>query len=369
MGRETTIEWTDHTWNPWRGCQHATLSDGTPHPGCLNCYAETWSRRNPKVLGEWGPDGSRIAAAPQTFNAPLAWNRAAEKAGERRRVFVDSLSDFFEDWPGEVRHHEGRRLLTASNLREHSVRVTNPLTEGSGIYAPERNGPMLDDERPTTLDDLRAAAFRVIDACPWLDFLILTKRPGNIRRFWPHRDKYGPDHEGLAPRFCWDRRNVWLLYSASDQASFDAGVPELLKCRDLSPVLGVSAEPLIGPIDARTLIGPHCSCYSCPPQPCDEYLRTGRCPRTPSRLNWVIVGGESGGGSRPFDLQWARSLIAQCKAAGVPCFLKQIGRRPVDGKYSPPSPLISLSDAKGGDPAEWPNDLPRVRQFPEVAHV
>ena len=65
---------------------------------------------------------------------------------------------------------------------------------------------------------------------------------------------------------------------------------------------------------------------------------------------WVICGGESGPGARPFDLAWARDVIAQCRAAGVPVFVKQLGTK------------LFLNHPKGGDPAEWPEDL-RVREF------
>jgi protein gp37 len=80
-------------------------------------------------------------------------------------------------------------------------------------------------------------------------------------------------------------------------------------------------------------------------------------------LDWIIVGGESGPGARPFDIQWARNTIAQCEAAGVACFVKQVGSRPVEHgerwRYEP-----KISDRKGGDIEEWPADL-RVREFPK----
>jgi hypothetical protein len=83
----------------------------------------------------------------------------------------------------------------------------------------------------------------------------------------------------------------------------------------------------------------------------------------------VIVGGESGPGARPFDLAWARSIVQQCKAAGAPCFVKQLGSNPECGSCLHHSvcwcgdALKHVRDKKGGDPAEWPADL-RVRQFP-----
>lgn len=60
---ETKIEWAHWTFNPWRGCTHATLADGSAHPGCEHCYAEAMSKRNPGTLGEWGEGGTRVVAA------------------------------------------------------------------------------------------------------------------------------------------------------------------------------------------------------------------------------------------------------------------------------------------------------------------
>lgn len=91
------------------------------------------------------------------------------------------------------------------------------------------------------------------------------------------------------------------------------------------------------------------------------------------RINWIIVGGESGPNARPFDVAWTRSTIEQCRAAGVACFVKQMGAHPWDGPGSlwgadptMRSGAIRLSDRAGADPSEWPEDL-RVQEFPEVA--
>lgn len=66
-------------------------------------------------------------------------------------------------------------------------------------------------------------------------------------------------------------------------------------------------------------------------------------------------------------IEWVRSVVRQCDAAGVPCFVKQLGSQPVTqtADMHGPNPL-PLRDRKGGDPAEWPQDL-RVREFPEAA--
>jgi hypothetical protein len=92
------------------------------------------------------------------------------------------------------------------------------------------------------------------------------------------------------------------------------------------------------------------------------------------RLDWVIVGGESGKGARPFDVAWARSIVQQCQATGVPVFVKQLGANAHDedgamhGRYIAGGikhDFPKLRDRKGGDMAEWPADL-RVREFPRA---
>src|SRR5690606_19115021 len=81
------------------------------------------------------------------------------------------------------------------------------------------------------------------------------------------------------------------------------------------------------------------------------------------RLDWVIVGGESGPGARPFVLGWGKDIVRQCKAAGVAVFVKQVGSNPTNREGQP---CPHIKDRKGGSPEEWPEDL-RVREFPEVA--
>jgi len=76
-------------------------------------------------------------------------------------------------------------------------------------------------------------------------------------------------------------------------------------------------------------------------------------------IDWAVVGGESGPGARPFNVEWARSIIAQCRTAAIPCFVKQLGAFPIDKFGLHPK----LRDRKGGDPTEWSEDL-RVREYP-----
>lgn len=278
MGEQTAIAWTDHTFNPWWGCTRIS-------PGCENCYAETWDRR----WGEshWGAQAPRRFFDGAHWDEPRKWNRAAEAAGRRARVFCASMADVFED----------RRDLDAQ----------------------------------------RARLWDLIHETPSLDWQLLTKRPENMVR--------------LAPP-SWAQRwpaNVWAGTTVEDQRRAEERVPRLLEVP--AEVLFLSCEPLLEAVDLRIALGGNV-----------RWDSTGREVSRDS-IGWVIGGGESGPGARPFELEWGLSLLQQCSAAAVPAFLKQVGSNPVH-RGSP-----WRCTGKGGDPAEWPSDL-RVRQFParKAAH-
>ena len=361
MAETTKIEWTHHTFNPWRSCEHARLPDGSEHPGCANCYAEAMSRRNPKVLGVWGPQGTRVVAAESQWKAVERWNREAGEAGERHRVFCASLADVFEDWTGPMVDAQRRVLHKAADW---SVKGQEWIpVQGVSLGRSQ-----------ITMSDVRARLFRLIDSCPNLDFLLVTKRPENVRRMWPTEDdgaggRLANAIFGRSGRLVKHRQNVWLLTSVSDQQTADAMIPPLLQCRDLVPVLGISAEPLIGPIHVEPWLTRE---Y----EPTEDYAAF-------RGLDWVIVGGESGSGARPCRVDWIRSIVDQCRRAEVPVFVKQLGAnaygvitdqphafnhgfdRLPHGTMPENESRLIVSDPKGGDQAEWPDDL-RVRQFPEV---
>ena len=130
MGEFSKIEWTDHTWNPWIGCQHVS-------PGCDHCYAETQNRFRKWNGGEWGPHAPRKRTAEANWRKPLQWNKAAQTEGVRDKVFCASLADWLD------------------NKAQRSWRV-----------------------------DLAA----LIHATPNLDWLLLTKRIENYERLAPWSD-------------------------------------------------------------------------------------------------------------------------------------------------------------------------------------
>lgn len=197
MGENSNIEWTDHTFNPWRGC--TKVSDG-----CKNCYAMTLSNRFDGKHGIWGPKGTRVIAAESAWKNPLKWDREAAKLGERHRVFCASMADVFE----------GPETMPEKAWTDVSV-------------ARERLGEL-------------------IDQTPNLDWLILTKRPENVL-------KYGP----LGMRWTQDPMppNVWIGTSCEDQKTADERIPHLLKCP--AAVRFLSCEPLLGSVDLSTWLGPY----------------------------------------------------------------------------------------------------------------
>lgn len=324
MSTNSKIQWTTHTFNPWRGC--TKVSDG-----CKNCYAEKMSGRNPKSLGVWGQNGTRAIAAESYWKMPFAWDKAAAAADERHRVFCASLADVFE---------------------------------GQGT---------MPDNAIEPVEKARSRLFGIIDRTPNLDWLLVTKRPENIPHFWP-----GWIEDFGSGRAASHRKNVWLLTSVENQETANVRIPFLKKCRDLVPVLGLSIEPLLGPVDLKFFL-------KHPAMP-DFIVRPGSVPVEyipVVGIDWVIVGGESGGGARAFDVQWARSIIGQCKATRVPCFVKQLGAKPYfldrNSPMGSPDPgdnettvypvvELKIKDPKGGDPQEWPEDL-RVRQLPQSRDI
>lgn len=312
---EAKIQWCDYSMNPWIGCQKVA-------PGCKHCYAESfWDR--------FGVKGFRRRTSDSTWKHVKQWNRDAAKNGHRPRVFCASLADVFEDYQGEIRDHRGNRLYVEPHM-------------------------------PMTMADVRRDLFALIDETPDLDWLLLTKRPENIRDLWPKKntsqtDEWCNKHLDNAGRNRWFYRdNVWIGTSVSEQHTADRNIPELLKCRDLAPVLFVSYEPALGPVDFSVYLKSHRLGEDA------NHAETGA-------IAWLIIGGESGADARPFNLQWGADTLKQCREAGVPAFFKQAG----SNVYHQASDMsnaypVHLKDKKGGDLSELPNYL-HVRQWPEVS--
>ena len=200
-----------------------------------------------------------------------------------------------------VRHHGVGHILGSDG---------RPLFHENFGYSAEPDGVATDCWNPVTIADVRRDFFALIDRCDNLDFLLLTKRPENVRSMWRGCEDDVVQRNLMRNRRRYHRENCWLLYSASDQQSLEAGLPHLLACRDLVPVLGLSLEPLIGPVNLQVAPG----------QP---RIDLGMCRGSFPKVDWVIVGGESGPRHRPMEVAWLESIADQCSAAGVPLFVKQ----------------------------------------------
>lgn len=224
--KNSTIEWTHHTFNPWIGCTQVS-------PACDHCYAMVMmDHRYHRV--EWGAGKPRIRTSRDYWRQPLKWNRLAEAAGVRERVFCASLADVF------------------------------------------------DGEMPEILSAWRADLWQLIEQTPQLDWLLLTKRPGNIMRLSPWKDRWP--------------HNVWVGTSVENDEWARRRLPVLSEVPAV--VRFVSAEPLLSDFSLA------------------DY-----------KVDWIIAGGESGTGFRDVNADHVLSLRDQCRAREISFFFKQWGGR------------------------------------------
>jgi len=259
MGIDTGIEWADHTANFWEGCTQIS-------PACDHCYAKTRAERYGTV--EWNGPPRRVMAG---FKVVRAAQRIAEQTGVKQFVFVNSLSDFFDN-------------------------QADP--------------------------QWRAEALHAMLAARGCVFLLLTKRIGNVEAMM----------QATGLDWARDLPNVWQGITVINQAEADRDIPKLLAAKTALniPRVFLSIEPMLGPIDltpeADSLYRRLSNWYGP-----DGFDPTGMQPEKTRmggyfpRVDWVICGGESGQGARPMHPDWARSLRDQCASAGVPWMFKQWG--------------------------------------------
>ena len=271
MSENTKIEWADHTFNSWEGCQKVG-------PGCDHCYAETRNARySGGIASNWGPGAPRRRTSPSNWRKPIAWNKAHAEFfaahGRRQRVFCASLADVFD----------------------------NAVPDG-----------------------WRVDLLQLIADTPNLDWLLCTKRIGNAHQMLD--DALSVLSHGLTRWEDVPWPNVWIGATIVNQTEADRDIPKLLAVPAAKRFL--SMEPLLGPVDLTRIR------RSSPDSDwtyCDDVLtgfRAHKCgghTDASNAVQWVIVGGESGPGARPMHPEWARSLRDQCEAAGVPFLFKQWG--------------------------------------------
>lgn len=371
---ETSIEWTQRSWNPIVGCSLAS-------PGCTNCYAMAMARRI-EMMGT-----------------------AAHYVGLTRQTRAGAV------WTGKL-------ALAPEHVLTEPLRRRKPTT-----WFVNSMGDLFHEDVPDAWID---RIFAVMALCPQHTFQILTKRAGRMRAYmlekWqgtpahtislgkgvtlaipaggptgrlhqveqacePLLEQFGladtekdglwtEDGKCIAMQWQWPLPNVWLGVSAEDQRRADERIPDLLETP--AAVRFVSAEPLLGPIEFR-----HFRCdetFSPDSDPRNDLdALTGEVSNLAVRhterrhkLDWIIVGGESGPNARPMHPDWARSIRDQCAAAGTAFFFKQWGEH-LPGHYSQSRYTALLDPSEGpsfginlGPPPhahvhEWGDDCIAIR--------
>lgn len=211
---------------------------------------------------EWGVNGTRTLTSQANRNQAIKWGRKAKAEGVRYRVFAQSLSDTFED-------------------REELL--------------------------PWRLD-----LFEVIKQTPNLDWLMLTKRPEVAKAFFKEY-----------PRYC-NLDNVWLGVSVENQEQANLRLPIFLQIP--AKIHFVSAEPLLGEVDFTKVKTTAKQMFDANVDLFEHFNSLGQDADFEYGIDWVIVGGESGGStSRPMHPNWVKHIRNQCEDAGVAFFFKQWG--------------------------------------------
>lgn len=405
---KTSIEWTDSTWNPLRGCSRVS-------EGCRNCYAE-------KVAYRFSGAGKPYEGLAVLKNGHASWTGKVELV---EKHLLDPLK-----WGSLPLPANGATSCNTANRRRRYGQRPRRIFVNS----------MSDLFHESVPDEWIDQIFAVMALCPQHVFQVLTKRPERMLRYltsapWGRieerveyiaametncgRKGLGWPKELLTPERI-PLRNVWLGVSVENQKAADERIPLLLQTP--AAVRFISAEPLLGQLDLtridwveemkRDLRQKVKQVKGSEHEPVlTDMLKgveecrweEGRAWRNAltgawfdgwdgndnpelshATIDWVIGGGESGPGARPMQVEWVRSIVEQCRAAGVPCFVKQMGAKPAYRKddlnsglygfdnvalvHDPAYPDLNyhqLKDRKGGDPEEWPEDV-RVRQFPAV---
>ena len=300
MANRTGISWTDATWNPIVGCSIVS-------PGCTNCYAQSQAARIIRCsagagsathyegtvqMSKAGPVWTgKVSPAPDSIlMRPLSWRKG-------KRIFVNSMGDLFHD---AVPDEWIDRVFAVMALApQHQFQV---LTKRARRMLEYLTGRSALDERSNPEEQIRAA----------MTALVAT----------PSRRKMAPALKAIplgkyCAKIAWPLPNVWLGVTAEDQTRANERIPDLLAAP--AALRFVSVEPMLGPVDLRNIT------------PADKYELDALSgfdfdqSSAGPRLDWVIVGGESGPAARPLHPDWARSLRDQCKAAGTPFFFKQFG--------------------------------------------
>lgn len=423
MSENTNIEWCTHTFNAWWGCTKV-------HTGCANCYAEAtdarwggdhWGKDASRrmILGEWGKPAkwNREAEAAGTPATVFASSMCDVFEAFDGAVVNQQDQRLYIERPGRLINAEiARNLITTTDTGD-------PVTLA---YLRSKLWPIIEStpwlrwllltKRPENIMGMVPESWReawpahvwtgtspvnqkTADECiphllkvPGKHFLSVEPMVGPVNvSGWPDEGiDYTPDSFDasawpgwVSSRVLLELRRFWTDGHRSIKNYWENAKSN--RAPAFGAIMGMTARQWLCAADSPEAVvrgrfvhawnnmgrlisdrGEYVVAFGRGRDYSHRFL--GADGQYRHKINWVICGGESGAGKtiRPFDLAWARSLRDQCRAAGVPFFMKQLGAKPCnlplhigDG-----SGRGGLLNKKGGDPAEWPEDL-RVRQFPD----
>ncbi len=363
MGAKTGISWCDSTWSPLRARVRSDAAEIATQKGYTSLVQIAG-----KMAGHVGPhcepasSGCNNCYSGANNSRCLPGNGTGLPFDRRSR----DLLEFFVD---------KKILLQPLKWREPRRIFVNSQTDTWGEWVP---------------DEFIDRLFAVAALCPQHTFQFLTKRAGRMLAYcsairWDENANERGEQvqeqiyqmstdETINSLYGWPLDNVWMGVSCEDQATADARIPLLIQTPAAKRF--VSYEPALDSVNFSELpsvsgIGRHLDSLSSAGVDPGAIIST--------KLDWVIIGGESGPGARPFDIQWAWDTVEACRDADVACFVKQTGSRPfveVDNlegwhdisnfrmKAGELVMSIKLKSRSGSDPAEWPADL-RVQEFPQ----
>lgn len=315
MGAKTGISWTNSTWNPIRGC---SMAPGSELGGCLNCYAARMHTRNLPgllspitgkpfaILRDTGPRWTgEVELIKKMLDLPLRWKRP-------RMIFVNSQSDLWHP-----------ALSMRDKAKVYAVMALCQAQNRGHIFQVLTKRP---EERLEAFTRFQVEFWEMVEQeMAWLC----------VNNKWCMPD---------VPEF--PLKNVWEGTSIENQATANARVLPLQKTP--AAIRFLSYEPALGPVNLNGLrlttdIYNRSVSYSALNfEEGASYHAQSSCAQLSDRkrIDWVIVGGESGPGARPSHPQWYRDIRDQCKAAEVPYFFKQWGEFTPRGPESMGYPLV-----------------------------
>ncbi len=342
----TSIEWTNHSINPIRATLE--LQDGKPRPGapvghycekispgCTNCYASTFQKRF--RMPEFGSGQRRGEVELFLDESKL---QEVLKRRKPTKYFWCDMTDLFGEWvPDEW---IDRCFATMASAFWHTHQVLTRRIDRAAEYLNQ-----------SAYERVTKIAADVLSWGPSQQQAVAMLKKAGKRIPWNGSSE--AFCKGMDCGFDWPLPNVWLGTSIENRDTLHR-LDELRDCP--AAVRFLSLEPLLEDLGELNLTGIH----------------------------WVIVGGESGHKARPCNIDWIRSIVSQCREAGVPCFVKQGGSKirisfkdwnytteggiyggnfVLDEPYSEYG-IWKPDTAKGGNLDELPEDV-RVREMPHVA--